>query len=145
MSQNTFSHYKKTAAKYTQLPIGEERRLIRLAKKGDIPARKTLLLHLMGFFIYRIETTLFPLVRREYGEDILQECFIFAAAKIKSYRPRYKDKNGVFKKIKFSTYLWKGVTGLMFTHIKKNSMGKTVIPISTNFFLTIIALVSGFR
>jgi len=74
----------------------------------------------MGFFIFRIETTLYPPVRREFGEDILQECILFAETKIQRYNLRYRDKEGLFKKVYFRTYLWKGVTGLMLAHIKRN-------------------------
>jgi hypothetical protein len=95
---NTFGYYKKTARRYKTLPLDEERRLIRHAKKGDVPARQKLLLHLMGFFIFRIETTLFPHIKREFGEDILQECILFAETKIQKYNLRYKDKTGCFKK-----------------------------------------------
>ena len=94
--------------------------MIRRARKGNVPARKKLLLHLIGFFIFRIETTLYPPVKREFGEDILQECILFAEKKIKSYNLRYRDKEGLFKKVYFRTYLWKGVTGLMLAHIKRN-------------------------
>ena len=120
MQLSTFGYYKKIAAKYKPLPLDEERRLIRRAKKGNQPARKKLQLHLIGFFIFRIETTLYPPVKREFGEDILQECILFAEKKIKSYNLRYRDKKGLFKKVYFRTYLWKGVTGVMFTYIKRN-------------------------
>ena len=100
--------------------MDEERRLIRRAKKGNQPARQKLLLHLLGFFVFRIEATLYPPVKREFGEDILQECILFAEAKVQKYNLRYKDKDGSFKKVYFRTYLWKGVTGLMFAHIKRN-------------------------
>jgi hypothetical protein len=117
---SNFGYYRKIAAKHKPLPLDEERRLIRRAKKGNPQAREKLLLHLIGFFIFRIETTLYPPVKREFGEDILQECILFAEIKIKSYNLRYRDENGIFKKVYFRTYLWKGVTGVMFTYIKRN-------------------------
>ena len=108
--------------------MDEERRLVRRAKKGDLLARKKLLLHLSGFFIFRIETTLYPAVKCEFGEDILQECMLYAETKIKSYNLRYRDKKGLFKKVYFRTYLWKGVTGMMFTYLKKNRDMTTRLP-----------------
>ena len=120
MPQTTFSTYKNIAAKHKQLPLAEERRLISLAKKGDLSARKKLLLHLTGFFLFRIETTLYPEIKREFGEDILQECILYADLKVQGYKLRYKDKEGLFKKVYFRTYLWKGITGLMFTYVKQN-------------------------
>jgi hypothetical protein len=117
---STFRIQNKLAAKYKPLPLEEERRLIRRAKKGSLPAREKLLLHLIGFFIFRMETTLFPPVRHKFGEDILQECILFAETKINSYNLRYKDKEGLFKKVCFRTYLWKGVTGVMLKYLKQN-------------------------
>lgn len=118
--QRIFGHSKKIAAKYKRLPLDEERKLISLAKKGNVSARKKLLLHLIGFFIFRIETTLYPPNIRQFGEDILQECILHAIIKIQSYNLRYKNKWGRPQKFHFSTYLWKGITGLMLMHIKRN-------------------------
>jgi hypothetical protein len=120
LAYTTYTLYKQTASKYGPLSLDDERRLIRRAKKGDQLARKKLLLHLMGFFIFRIETTLYPAIRHGFGEDILQECMLFAESRISRYNLRYKDEMGIFKKVYFRTYLWKGVTGVMFTYIKKN-------------------------
>jgi len=116
----SFNLYKETAKKHRPLSLGDERRLISLAKKGDGLARRKLLLHLTGFFIFRIETTLFPRIKREFGDDILQECFLFAESKINCYKLRYKNKLGVCKKVFLRSYLWKGVTGVMLNYVKKN-------------------------
>ena len=101
------------------LPLPEERKLISLAKKGDIPARQKLQLHLLGFFIFRIENTLHSSKIREFREDILQECVLLASVKIHSYKLRYRTKTGEYKKFRFSTYLWKAVTGIIFQQITK--------------------------
>jgi hypothetical protein len=113
--------YKEIAKKHKPLPLIDERRLISLAKKGDGSARQKLLLHLIGFFIFRIETSLFPHIKNEFGDDILQECIVFAEGKIDFYKLRYKNKSGVFKKVFLRSYLWKGVTGVMLNHVKRNS------------------------
>jgi hypothetical protein len=120
LAYTTFYLYKQTASKFGPLSLDDERRLVRRAKKGDRLARKKLLLHLIGFFIFRIETTLYPAIRHRFGEDILQECLLFAESRIPRYNLRYKDERGIFKKVYFRTYLWKGVTGVMLTYIKKN-------------------------
>ena len=71
------------------------------------------MLHLVGFFIFRIETTLESPKIQELGEDILQECILFASGRIPKFKLRYKNKPGVYKKYRFSTYLLKGVTGII--------------------------------
>jgi hypothetical protein len=120
LAESTFILYKKTASKYGPLSLDDERRLVRRAKKGDQLARKKLLLHLIGFFIFRIETTLYPAIKHRFGEDILQECLLLAESKIPYYNLRYRDEKGIFKKVYFRTYLWKGVAGVIFAYIKKN-------------------------
>jgi len=108
------------ASLHKKLPSREERKLISLAKKGDQPAQEKLLLHLVGFLIFRIETAFSPYIVIRFGEDILQECIIFATAKIRRYEVRFKNKEGLYKTYCLCTYLWKGVTGVMFSYVKKN-------------------------
>jgi hypothetical protein len=115
-----FFKYRKIASRHKKLPINEERKLISLAKRGNQPAQEKLLLHLVGFLIFRIETALSHSVVVRFGEDILQECIIFAIAKIRNYKVRFKNREGIYKTYCFSTYLWKGVTGVMFSYVKKN-------------------------
>jgi len=119
--RSTYSHYKEIALKHPRLPLKEERKLISLAKKGDLSARKKLILHLTGFFIFRIETTLYRQQIRQCGEDILQECILLAINKIQRFKLRYKNKKGDPAHYHFSTYLWKGVTGVMFVCVRRNS------------------------
>jgi DNA-directed RNA polymerase specialized sigma24 family protein len=117
--RRTLSHVKKIAARYRQLPIDEERKLISLAKSGNRSAHQRIALHLTGFFVFRIETTLFSCVIEQHGEDILQECFLFLASKIGTFKLRYRDRFGRFKKVRLSTYLWKGITGVMLSYIRR--------------------------
>jgi hypothetical protein len=77
-------------------------------------------MHLTGFFVYRIETALFSSALRDHGQDILQKCILFAASRICRFKLRYRNKVGVFVKHHLSTYLWKGTTGIIFSHIKEN-------------------------
>jgi hypothetical protein len=78
LAYTTYNLYKQTASKYGPLSLDDERRLVRRAKKGDQLARKKLLLRLIGFFVFRIETALYPALRHRFGEDILQECLLLA-------------------------------------------------------------------
>jgi hypothetical protein len=99
----------------------EERKLVSLAKNGNKPAQEKLLIHLVGFLIFRIETALSRTAIINFGEDILQECILFVVAKIQRYKVRFKNKDGIYKTYCFSTYLWKGITGVIYTYVKNNS------------------------
>jgi DNA-directed RNA polymerase specialized sigma subunit len=39
--------------------------------------------------------------------------------KIQSYNLRYKDKNGNFKPVRFSSYVWKRIDGFIIDYLKK--------------------------
>jgi DNA-directed RNA polymerase specialized sigma24 family protein len=115
-----FAQYKQVIKLYPNLPLPDERKLIRLAKRGNSSAQQTLLLHQIGFLIFRIRTILYPSVARECGEDILQECLLWAPNKIRSYNLRYRNTKGVFQPVQFRSYIWKGVTGMILQYIRKN-------------------------
>jgi hypothetical protein len=115
-----FEQYRQIIRQYPKLTLQNERRLIRLAKRGDLSAQQTLLLHQIGFFVFRIRTVLYPAVVREYGEDILQECLLWTPKKIRSYNLRYKNRDGIFQPVLLRSYIWKGVMGVMFQYVRKN-------------------------
>lgn len=114
-----FKSYQKIARRYRNLPLKKERELLSLAKKGNNSAKDKLIYCQIGFFLFRINTILFPVVLRRYGEDIMQDCIEFATRKIFSYNLRYRNKHGVFQPVYFRTYLWKGITGIIIGSIKK--------------------------
>jgi hypothetical protein len=113
-----FKQYQKIIRQYKKLPIQCERKLIASAKKGNKLAQNELLLHLTGYFIFRIQTTLYSYVIEQYGEDILQDCFLFTTKVINSYKLGYKNKVGKIQIVHLSTYMWKGITGIILNHIK---------------------------
>ena len=113
-----FTQYQEIVRRHKKLPILSERKLIASAKKGNKLAQNELLLHLIGFFIYRIHTTLYSSIIKQYGEDILQDCFLFTIKVINSYKLRYKNKEGKIQIVHLSTYMWKGITGIILNHIK---------------------------
>lgn len=115
-----FDQYKQTIKQYPKLSLGCERKLIRLAKRGDSSAEQQLLLHQIGYFIFRIRTVLYPAVIRDFGEDILQECLLWTPKKIQSYNLRYRDKNGIFQPVQLRSYIWKGITGVILHYVKEN-------------------------
>jgi hypothetical protein len=117
-----FREYRIIARRKTKLPLDRERELISRVKQGDASARKLLLGHLFGFFLFRIHTTLYPWVVRQYGEDIFQECVLLAAKKIGTYRPDYRDRAGQLHPVHLSSYMWKSVTGLMFAYVKSQTV-----------------------
>jgi hypothetical protein len=119
-----FEHYKQVIKQYPKLPLLDERRLIRFAKRGNSSAQQTLLLHQIGYFIFRIRTILYPSVVREYGEDILQECLLWTPNKVRSYNLRYRNVKGVFQPVQFRSYIWKGITGVILQYVRKNRREK---------------------
>ena len=117
--KTVFDRYRPIIQKQTRLSLSDERRLIRRAKKGDSRAQNTLLLHLVGYFIYRIRTQLFSSILLEYGEDILQECLLWTPKKIQSYNLRYRNQQGIFQPVYLRSYIWKGITGIILQYINQ--------------------------
>jgi len=116
-----FREYRVIARQRPRLPLYRERRLISRVKQGDLAARGLLLAHLFGFFLFRIHTTPYPWVVKQFGEDIFQECVLLAVKKIGTYRADYRDKAGQLRPVHLSSYMWKSVTGLMFAHIRNQA------------------------
>lgn len=116
-----FELYKQIAKQHKNLPLKDERKLISLAKKGNISAKSKLLFSQTGFLLYRIKTMLYPEILNRYGEDIFQDCLIFVIKKIPSYNLRYKNKAGEFQPVYFRTYLWKGITGVIINSLKNKN------------------------
>jgi hypothetical protein len=116
-----FKQYRQIIKQYPKLPLHHERKLIRLAKKGNSPALQTLLLHQVGYFVFRIRTALYPSVVREFGEDILQECLLWTPQKIRSYNLRYRNREGIFQPVLLRSYIWKGITGVIFQYVRNNN------------------------
>ena len=114
-----FESYNEIARMYKNPALKYERRLISLAKKGKKSAREELLYYQTGFLLYRVKNILYPSVLNYYGEDILQECFDLALKKIDTYNLRYRDKKGNLKPVYFRSYIWKGITGVIVSSIKK--------------------------
>lgn len=92
--------------------------MIALAKKGNGAAKEELILNHIGYFLFRINTVLYPKLVKQYGEDILQECLLLASEKIYKYNLRYKNKQGKRQNVYFRSYIWKAVTGVIIRSIK---------------------------
>ena len=115
-NNNLFKLHRKTSKKYS---LKEERKLIALAKKGNKAAKEEVLMSHISYFLFRINTVLYPKLAKRYGEDILQECLLFASEKIYTYNLRYKNKQGKRLNVYFRSYIWKGVTGIIIRSIDK--------------------------
>jgi DNA-directed RNA polymerase specialized sigma subunit len=54
-----------------------------------------------------------------YGEDIFSEAIFILYDKIKTYDLEYKDRQGNLKQVRFSSYIWKRIDGLIIDSVKK--------------------------
>jgi len=108
-----FEFYRDIIKQSKKNSLDQERKLIALAKNGDVKAKDELLLSSISFCIFRINTVLYPKLVSQYGEDILQECLLLASEKIYKYNLRYKNKQGKRQKVYFRSYIWKGINGLI--------------------------------
>jgi hypothetical protein len=111
--------YFRILPRYPKLGLSKERRLIAKAKKGHKAEIDELVLRHVGFIIFRIYKKAFPSYVVRFGEDILAQAVFILYEKIKTYNLRYKDKNGDFKPVRFSSYIWKRIDGFILDSLKK--------------------------
>lgn len=110
--------YLRTLPKYPRISLLEERRLIAKAKKGCQKEIEELVLRHIGFVIFRIYKKTFPVYIGRFGEEILSEATFILYDKIKTYNLRYRDKEGNFKPVRFSSYVWKRIDGFILDSLK---------------------------
>ena len=111
--------YRCIASRYPRLSLEEERLLIKKAQNGSKESNDELILHHIGFLIFRIRRVLFPDTVRRYGEDILGEVILLAYEKINTYNLKYCDKDGNPHPVKFISYIWKRIDGFIIDSINK--------------------------
>ena len=111
--------YRKALPKYPKISLLEERRLIARAKKGSDKCAEEIVLRHIRFVIFRLNKVVFPSYLQRFGEDILSEATLVLHQKIKTYNLRYRDKKGNFKPVRFASYVWKRIDGLVIDSIKK--------------------------
>ena len=111
--------YRSIVRQYPKISLQEERRLIRRAKKGLKQAAEELVLRHIGFVIFRIHKRAFPAYAKRFGEDLLSQGIFLLYGKIQSYNLRYYDENGDFKPVRFASYVWRAVDGLILASLKK--------------------------
>jgi len=54
-----------------------------------------------------------------FWEDLLSQAILTLYEKIKTYDLEYKDKKGQLKPVKFSSYIWKRIDGLIIDFLKR--------------------------
>lgn len=111
--------YRSIIRRYPRITSQEERRLIRMAKRGGKAEAEELVLRHIGFVIFRIHKRAFPAYAKRFGEDLLSQGIFLLYDKIHTYNLRYYDENGDFKPVRFASYVWKAVDGLILASLKK--------------------------
>ncbi len=111
--------YRGIIRKYPRISLQEERRLIRKAKKGSKEAVDELVLRHIGFVIFRINKRAFPAYARRFGEDILSQAIFLMHARVQTYSLRYYDEQGNFKPVRFASYIWQFIDGLILASLRK--------------------------
>ena len=111
--------YRDIIRKYPRISLREERRLIREAKRGGKAQAQELVLRHIGFVIFRIHKRAFPAYARRFGEDILSQAVVVLYERVHSYNLRYYDKSGNFKPVRFVSYIWKFIDGLILGSLRK--------------------------
>lgn len=111
--------YRDVIRKYPRISLQEERRLIREAQRGGKAQAQELVLRHIGFVIFRIHKLAFPDYAKRFGEDLLSQGIFLLYDKIRTYNLRYHDKRGIFKPVRFVSYVWKAVDGLILASLKK--------------------------
>ncbi len=106
---------------YPRLSLQEERRLIRKAKKAIKAAADELILRHIGFVIFRIHKRAFPTYVKRHGEDLLSQAIPVLCQKIQTYNLRYRNQKGEFRPVKFVSYIWKRIDGLILDALKKET------------------------
>lgn len=118
-----FETYQRLKHKYPKISLYQERRLIKQAQGRSRAKKHELVERHIWFVIFRINKIAFSPYRTRFGEDILSEAIVILYDKIKTYDLRYKDKHGDPKPVRFSSYIWKRIDGLIIDYIK-NELAK---------------------
>jgi len=118
--------YKPIIQRYPKISLSEERRLIYKAQKGSRKSKDELVLRHISFLIFRIHKVVFPEFIQRFGEDLLEETILIVYNKIKSYDLDYRDKHGNLKPVRFISYIWKRIDGLIIDYLKKEMKSRAL-------------------
>jgi len=113
--------YQAVARKYPRLPLAEERRLIALAQAGRKESSDELVLRHLGFVMWRLRRRVFRSYLERHGEDMLSAAIPVLYEKVGTYNLKYRDRSGVFKPVRFGSYIWKRIDGLAIDYLKREN------------------------
>ena len=116
-----WAQYNQVINKYPKISLLEERRLIALAKNGSDKHLEEVILRHIGFIMFRLHKVAFPSYLKRFGEDLLSEAICTLYKKIETYDLSYCDKKGRAKPVKFASYVWKRIDGLIIDSLKKEA------------------------
>jgi len=118
--------YRHRIRCYPRISLSEERRLIKKAQKGSRKSKDELVLRHISFLIFRIHKVVFPEFIQRFGEDLLEETILIVYNKIESYDLDYRDKHGNLKPVRFISYIWKRIDGLIIDYLKKEMKSRAL-------------------
>ena len=111
--------YEKVARKYPRLPLAKERRLIALAQAGRKRSADELVLRHVGFVMWRLRRKVFRHHLERHGEDLLSATIPVLYQKIGTYNLKYRDREGMLRPVRFGSYIWKRIDGLVIEYLKR--------------------------
>jgi hypothetical protein len=114
-----WNSYYRVLPRYPKLDLAAERRLIAKAKKGCQAETEELVLRHISFIVFRIYKKTFPRHIDRFGEDMLDQAVLILYEKIKTYNLRYRNRQGEFRPVRFSSYIWKRIDGFILDFLKK--------------------------
>lgn len=118
MSENKYWRIPCSFPEYPKISLEEERRLIAKAKRGCRKEADEIVLRHVKFVILRIRKKAFRPYLERFGDDLFSEAVFVLYDKINTYNLRYKDKEGNFKPVRFSSYIWKRIDGFILDSLK---------------------------
>ena len=113
-----FETYRHLRHKYPKISLYQERHLIKQAQGRSKTKKNELVERHVWFVIFRINKIAFPAYCARFGEEILSQAIFILYEKIKTYDPKYKDKKGNPKPVRFSSYIWKRIDGFIIDYLK---------------------------
>jgi hypothetical protein len=115
-----FDAYQEPLKTYKPLALPAERRLLRAAKSGSRKCIEELILRHVGFVIFRLRRKLSPALLHRFGDELLSDAIPILYQKINTYRLDYRDAQGQFRPVKFSSYVWKRIDGFIIDAIRQD-------------------------
>ncbi len=73
----------------------------------------------VGFLLYRLHQKVIPALLYKHKEDIVSLGVIILYEKIKTYNLNYRNKQGIKKRVRFVSYIWKRIDGFIMDYLKE--------------------------